>query len=1675
MHKKWRRVFVLPLCLLAVFYFVFGTVPAVMASENDSFLLEFTDDETEQTRLVRVSPDAFAERAGNLKNPDRGLYHVKQFIITDELRGRDYWKADIDWFCQTAADADHTISLVEIDLKNYRNGRISDNGLADIGFILDVWRGSGRRIILRFVYDVDGDSTTYEPDSIETILLHMEQLGPYLREYKDCIFTMQGLFTGAWGEMHTTRFGSASDMRRLAVKLFEVTDPNTFLSVRMPAQLRAVTLDGSDGVLSSRMGLYNDGMLGSETDLGTYLESDCPVENGDGRWHRDEELSYQDVTCASVPNGGQVVVDNPYNDFGNAVRDMARMHVTYIDQYWQTSVLDKWKGVVLPEEYGAYAGKNGFDYITDHLGYRILVDDLDVAVKDSVSQTATVSVGFRNTGFAPMYTKPTVMLTVTDGSGSVVGTYEMAHDLTSLTGQAHPEQVAVATADVPMSVLADGSYGLYVQLQTLGGDSQPVPVRLANTQSYQDGLGYHVGNFCLSDGVYMPSETGRGVSIDYYVSGIADGAGPFTSVYRVDVLDVSGESVYSNVYTADVTENGRGRLSIPDISIPDNASVMVTCLYSGAGLKATDNRGSRPCVENNGWYSVLYEFIADGSARGYGVQNHFHLSALPSLVLPNTGGDGTHTVIGFSIGLVCLGIACMVLFGHNGRRRAMFGLLCLCMVGLPASYAFAEDGTYPTCEQAWTLAPGGSHSELDETVSGFTKTAHVTNLGPVPVSARVRAFSPDGFTVIAMENAVWSIGDDGWAYYRDELLSGDRSEDIVFSVRDANGEEIGQTFGEQDFNIVVVYEMDAKALPSPDVDVRIDNGEELTATVTFTMPDLSWLHDSVTADTKVILTYEGTTLALLDGVPSDMYAGRLVDAHGDLLSDGTATYTWVLDSLAADGNGGSARFKDLFDDPDLTFGNDFMVDASAELCAAEYSSGRGYAQAVDNSLYHTDTKGGPVAYVSNLRHLQNLDSATSSCSGQTSAVQTADIDAGTYKGEPYEFMPIVPCLSLGSYDGRNADVSHVIRNLTVTDTSSDGKSYAGLFSHVATFEFSDVTLDGVSVNAGNRHSGGLVGYLDWGTTRITDCNVTNATIRSDSCAGSIAGYGWSWSIGFERCSADDVTVVSTSNYVGGLFGGCGGGTVTFTDCTVGTDSHRAISVSGTHAGGLIGDAGSAATVTRCVVEDMNKAGFAVTGVSYAGGIAGNAVNGAMTDCRVENVSITGTSPYSEAGGIGGRVTGGSYVNCSSVGCAVSSHMNAGGILGGIASSDTDASISGCESLGVFVETNNFGGGLVGNSIGGSYVDCKAVSPHVVCSSATAGESGGLIGRAENVTVQRCKVYADGNVDVAPDISVADRSVLVKGVSSGGLVGTIRATATVTDSFAAVPVSGSMYVGGLIANLSAPDNVSQATNVTIERCYAHGVFRCPDAGGTVSYPLRIGGLIGLKSQGSKASLRDVYAAGKISMNPESYYFHAAGLISGTDYTSEDVRIQNAYAAIVYDVPADGYGGNCILGLAWAGMYTNCYYLDYGASDSSGRNLSSDGLKTVALGSSFVKSSNGYPFPVLSGLERFGDYGYLVSARSFSMDNVELSVSDMVEDEAAMRSSEVVPESHMETNFPEISTDVGVEVSSSESTGTEASTDTSSPDMAAEENVETSLPEPVTETSVDFLESGIENGG
>ena len=85
-----------------------------------------------------------------------------------------------------------------------------------------------------------GENEQYEPENLDIILQHMEQVGDVLGSITAVSIRLGTLYRQL-GEMNGTKYTDPDSMRELAACLADVSDASTFLSVRTPAQWRKIT------------------------------------------------------------------------------------------------------------------------------------------------------------------------------------------------------------------------------------------------------------------------------------------------------------------------------------------------------------------------------------------------------------------------------------------------------------------------------------------------------------------------------------------------------------------------------------------------------------------------------------------------------------------------------------------------------------------------------------------------------------------------------------------------------------------------------------------------------------------------------------------------------------------------------------------------------------------------------------------------------------------------------------------------------------------------------------------------------------------------------------------------------------------------------------------------------------------------------------------------------------------------------------------------------------------------------------------------------------------------------------------------------------------------------------------------------------------------------------------
>lgn len=340
----------------------------------------------DRERLVKGN---FRESREDLANPGCGWYHVYTFRAQPRAGVKSV--EEEAWMDESCLR--EQLALALIDIGDFRLTALSEEALQHIRRILDYFRRKGKQLLLRFVYDTQGKGMQKEPATLSMVKRHMEQIGEALGPYRENILVLQGIFVGNWGEMHGSRFLDDDSLCELLTTLYRVTEGQCFLAVRTPAQWRRIAENQkTTKLLMERLALFNDGIFGSATDLGTYgTAAGGKAGPGESR-SRKEELEWQSKYVASVPNGGEILSARPLKSYRQAAEDLKQMHVGYLNSIYHPEQLDHWKEERVTEE-GCWQGLSGYDYIGRHLGYRFTV--LDVTEKKGKKLRILI----RNNGF----------------------------------------------------------------------------------------------------------------------------------------------------------------------------------------------------------------------------------------------------------------------------------------------------------------------------------------------------------------------------------------------------------------------------------------------------------------------------------------------------------------------------------------------------------------------------------------------------------------------------------------------------------------------------------------------------------------------------------------------------------------------------------------------------------------------------------------------------------------------------------------------------------------------------------------------------------------------------------------------------------------------------------------------------------------------------------------------------------------------------------------------------------------------------------------------------------------------------------------------------------------------------------------------------------------------------
>ncbi len=342
----------------------------------------------------------FTESITDFNNPDRGFYRPTGVRLSPDPEST-WWKNPI-WYS-------NRLVHLRIGLKNFsaKYNKVQDYDITeDTIQKLNTWveqiREAGGTAIVRFAYDDFDGNANLEPD-IEQIEKHIEQLKPFFEANEDIIACVETGFLGPYGEQHTSKIVTDENIKRVTDKLLEVVPESRTVSVRRPryyacvtgANINTIDQDMPEkGTPAYRVGVFNDGYLGSKSDLGTFL-------------NRSKELAWLNKQATHTLYGGEVVLGIPteLDDNGNVFNspehieeEMFITHTSYLNEEWNDKVINGYKNTTYNGKDELYKSSNVFTYVKNHLGYRFVLNKVTMPISVAQSQKLNIKIDLKNVG-----------------------------------------------------------------------------------------------------------------------------------------------------------------------------------------------------------------------------------------------------------------------------------------------------------------------------------------------------------------------------------------------------------------------------------------------------------------------------------------------------------------------------------------------------------------------------------------------------------------------------------------------------------------------------------------------------------------------------------------------------------------------------------------------------------------------------------------------------------------------------------------------------------------------------------------------------------------------------------------------------------------------------------------------------------------------------------------------------------------------------------------------------------------------------------------------------------------------------------------------------------------------------------------------------------------------------
>lgn len=408
-----------------LFLFVYCALGMCCTDEIVLSAGEYVDYSRDLSKLDIVRIDA-------LTNPERGFNLESNFFAFDlsnpwhEGGYPNFWIPSIENSFHTENDG-VTLTQLAFYLPHYVGKDLDQQCLDNMQTVFDDAKVRGYKMHITFAYDYNAYATDVNFDDI---FRHLGQLQPFIDKNIGLIDIWRMGFIGAWGEGHSTPMQQDWANKTKLIQGILRAFPERFMSLRYPREMNNFTLTAEE---KQRVGFNNDYFTASEHPLApgndyTFGSLDYAMVAEAGPYVKvSGEIPYNENTewglhdLISIPNTIKILKEHHYDAFDitqNNELNIAAWKIYKIYPEWCQDNKILYDESYFIDEEGIKVARSAYDFIRDHLGYRLYADVQDASLSVQ-GGNLNFDIPLRNVGFAAIKNPRPVYVVLVDESGNV--------------------------------------------------------------------------------------------------------------------------------------------------------------------------------------------------------------------------------------------------------------------------------------------------------------------------------------------------------------------------------------------------------------------------------------------------------------------------------------------------------------------------------------------------------------------------------------------------------------------------------------------------------------------------------------------------------------------------------------------------------------------------------------------------------------------------------------------------------------------------------------------------------------------------------------------------------------------------------------------------------------------------------------------------------------------------------------------------------------------------------------------------------------------------------------------------------------------------------------------------------------------------------------------------------